>query len=385
MAAVNEGLLGDTWNACTIIPHKAHETEEETLDIAWWTNAICLPIIAFLGISCNLVNVFVLTYNPSSKRIPSRKLLLTLAICDCLFLFFAVLEITPMSIRSLLSSPVINEIYTKLVLYIRTFASTFYKSSVLLVVAFNFERFMNVCYPLAVKPPGISTNKTIIFCIIFSFFFSLQWPLAYKVNDCYDHSGNHSYFVISITQIAPLQFYYKIMDYSALFLFNIVPIVALLILNIRIIWTIRNMINKDLRQQQQISPSAQSARLLNSGQNYQSNKHRNANAILFSVVGMLFICVAPQAPARLLYEYLGHYNTFAVKYTCISQLLVFLNASLNFLLYCLVSKRYRSLLKESFRMLMKSHRDLMSSSAATLQMKTRTSSLHAPSTEDHLI
>lgn len=53
----------------------------------------------------------------------------------------------------------------------------------------------------------------------------------------------------------------------------------------------------------------------------EANANRsNANAMLFAVVAMLFICVAPQAPARILYELYGQYHQTAVVYTCVTQL-----------------------------------------------------------------
>ncbi|CEF63386.1 G protein-coupled receptor, rhodopsin-like family and GPCR, rhodopsin-like, 7TM domain-containing protein [Strongyloides ratti] len=384
MAAVSEGILADKWNACSIQPHKAYQNDELTIDLVWWTNAICLPTIAIIGITCNLINIFVLTYNPSSKRIPSRKLLLILAICDIFFLFFAVLEVSPMSIRSFLSSPIINEIYTKLVLYIRMCASTFYKSSVLLVVIFNIERYISVCYPLRSNRlcSHKAINYTIILCIIFSFICSLHWPLVYEVTDCYDFNDNHEYFVISMSENSFWIAYYRTMDYFSLFTFNIFPIVLLFYLNYKLIMTLRKVIHKDLILQRQIiSSNQQTTQLINNHEN-NFTQRQNANKILFAVVAMLFICVAPQAPARLLYEILGHYHPTAIIYTCISQQLVFLNASLNFCLYCLVSRRYRSLLIESFRILLMPHKGFFTSSAVTFQLKTRSSSVHAQSSDE---
>lgn len=70
--------------------------------------------------------------------------------------------------------------------------------------------------------------------------------------------------------------------------------------------------------------------------------------MLFAVVALLFVCIGPQSVARLLYELYGtYYHTTPILFTCLSQQLVFLNASLNFALYCLVSRRYRELLRDS--------------------------------------
>ncbi|VDM59889.1 unnamed protein product [Angiostrongylus costaricensis] len=49
----------------------------------------------------------------------------------------------------------------------------------------------------------------------------------------------------------------------------------------------------------------------------------------------------------------GQYHARAIIYTCISQQLVFLNAAMNFALYCLVSKRYRILMRQTIKRLLR--------------------------------
>lgn len=34
---------------------------------------------------------------------------------------------------------------------------------------------------------------------------------------------------------------------------------------------------------------------------------------------MLFVCVGPQAPARLLFDYYGQYHLTTIAYTCVTQ------------------------------------------------------------------
>lgn len=60
-----------------------------------------------------------------------RHLLVSLALFDSLFLIFGTFEVTPMNIQLINTSSIFNKIYTKMVLYFRMFASTFYKASIL--------------------------------------------------------------------------------------------------------------------------------------------------------------------------------------------------------------------------------------------------------------
>uniref|UniRef100_A0A914LSH8 Uncharacterized protein n=1 Tax=Meloidogyne incognita TaxID=6306 RepID=A0A914LSH8_MELIC len=58
----------------------------------------------------------------------------------------------------------------------------------------------------------------------------------------------------------------------------------------------------------------------NKEENQQNNcSNSNANAMLFAVVLLLFVCIGPQAAARLLYEWHGIYHLNSVLYTCITQ------------------------------------------------------------------
>uniref|UniRef100_A0A158P6K8 G_PROTEIN_RECEP_F1_2 domain-containing protein n=1 Tax=Angiostrongylus cantonensis TaxID=6313 RepID=A0A158P6K8_ANGCA len=313
--------------------------DQESIDIVWWSNVVCLPVIALIGLACNLLNIAILTSNKGAQRIPSWTLLLALAICDCLFLVFATLDVTPTSISSLVFSPVFNFTYSHITLYIRTLASTFYKCSVLIVVAFNVERYICVLHPFNCHRicTGRTSRYAIIACLVVSFLCSIQWPIAYEVRHCYEDLSMDFYY-----------FYYRLMDYVSLIAFNVLPIIALLVMNCMIIVTLRRVVAEDARKKEE-SIGLSDGKLV-----HESSSHRlNPNAMLFAVVFMLLICVGPQAPARLLFDMFGQYHARAIIYTCISQQLVFLNAAMNFALYCLVSKRYRILMRQTIKRLLR--------------------------------
>ncbi|KAI1728548.1 7 transmembrane receptor (rhodopsin family) domain-containing protein [Ditylenchus destructor] len=368
-------------NICSIHPHAAHLLEEnqEALEIVWWTNVVSLPIIAIIGLVCNAMNLLILTTNESARRMPSWHLLVALALFDGLFLLFAVMEVTPMSITALVISPLFNYLYTNVALYIRMLASTFYKASILVVVAFNLERYVCVCRPLWAHRVCTSRNNcwAIAFAMLVSFLCSIQWPLAYDVVECWDSIRVHYFSIITMKSDPIIQVYYKTMDSISLIAFNLLPIFLLSILNFQLIITLRRVVDQDNRRNSDgttSTTSRQNNALFFFTSNESSSQRLNANAMLFAVVFLLFICIGPQGPARLLYDYYGHYHVTAILYTCISQQLVFLNASLNFCFYCLVSRRYRGLLRESLRRIFQKHKMY----SPGLHIKTRMSSLLSP-------
>ncbi len=97
--------------------------------LVWYLNVYSIPLIALFGVVGNFINILVLT--SEGRKIPSRIYLLSLAVCDCLFLLFGVMEVTPIQLDSLSMNAEFNRLYTASVLYIRVFASTFFKSSVM--------------------------------------------------------------------------------------------------------------------------------------------------------------------------------------------------------------------------------------------------------------
>ncbi|KAI6228622.1 G-PROTEIN-RECEP-F1-2 domain-containing protein [Aphelenchoides fujianensis] len=356
------------FNVCDIRPHDAETSENQVscqavdeersglkkaIALVWWTNVVFLPAIAVLGLLCNLLNLLVLTSNKAARRMPSWHFLVALACFDSLFLLFALWDVTPGSLHFFLASPTLNALYTRTVLYVRVIASTCFRASILIVVAFNLERYVCVCRPLWAH--RMCTSRTSKLAVLVSFLIafgcSLQWPLVYKVAECWDAHNEHKYFVITMSDDPTLQAYFSIMNYVSLVLFNLLPICLLLILNILLVRTLRRVVDQDRRR----SSGADTQEMLPQVQlNQESGANRlNANTMLLAVVLLLLLCIGPQAPARLLADYYGLYDVNVVHYICITQLLVFCNASLNFCLYCLVSKRYRALLRDSLRKLTK--------------------------------
>jgi len=229
------------------------------------------------------------------------------------------------------------------------------------VVAFNVERYLCVCHAFWAHRVCTAANNrlAIISALSISLLCSLQWPIAYEVVECYASvDASRPHYLIQMKESWLLHVYYRLADYASMLGFNIAPILLLAVINFRLVMTLRRVVEEDLSRRSSadgaggvavyhgVGTHGRVSLFATSGES--ASQRLNANAMLFAVVALLFLCIGPQAPARLLYDYYGHYyHPTAVLYTCLSQLLVFLNASLNFCLYCLVSRRYRAMLRES--------------------------------------
>ncbi|VDN20992.1 unnamed protein product [Gongylonema pulchrum] len=278
-------------------------------------------------------------------------MLLALATCDCLFLVFATMEVTPSSLSPLLASSSLTVVYIHSALYVRMLASTFYKSSVFLVptaifsrlvVTFNVERYIWVCHPLRAHDlcSSRASRTAVVFCLVISLLCSLQWPICYRIRPCWDYHLRQHFYVIAISDNANLQAYYQLMDYLTLATFNVLPVAALCILNTQLIITLRKVVGRDTMARgsfgaddedvggghpsvaahnevvtgstPRCSTTADNSALITDGTSgHRSAAQRfNANAMLFAVVLMLLVCVGPQAPARLLF---AHYDLHKIE------------------------------------------------------------------------
>uniref|UniRef100_A0A915M6I7 G-protein coupled receptors family 1 profile domain-containing protein n=1 Tax=Meloidogyne javanica TaxID=6303 RepID=A0A915M6I7_MELJA len=169
------------------------------------------------------------------------------------------------------------------------FASAFYKASILIVVAFNVERYLYVCRPLWVYRSGILEKRAccvVVMALVIGLLCSIQWPLAWRVVElecnepCEKEEIENNCFNVNKTQVLK---YSIVVVKESLILQRVLPVE-----------------NKEENQQNNCSNS-------------------NANAMLFAVVLLLFVCIGPQAAARLLYEWHGIYHLNSVLYTCITQ------------------------------------------------------------------
>lgn len=192
------------------------------------------------------------------------------------------------------------------------------------------ERYICVCQPMRSVSFCNKRNarKAVYLFVFVSITLSVHWPLVHETDQCFDESKNSTFYMIRLPENPVLRVYNQIMNYVSMIFFNIVPIFTLFALNVLLLRTLRNVIGResdDVRR-----------------------KSRSANTILFAVVLMFLICNGPQVPARFLLEKYGPYDNLVNVYAAVSQQLIFMNASLNFCLYCLVSKRYRKLLRKTF-------------------------------------
>uniref|UniRef100_A0A914S3H9 G-protein coupled receptors family 1 profile domain-containing protein n=1 Tax=Parascaris equorum TaxID=6256 RepID=A0A914S3H9_PAREQ len=165
------------------------EADSYAENVVWWTNVFCLPLIAFVGLTCNTLNMLILTNNASTKRMPSS-----------------------------------------------------------IVVAFNIERYICVCHPL--YSHRLCTNRSsrlaIAICFAISLMCSLQWPICYSIKECWHSTLGHSFYIVQLNENPTIQIYYRFMDYFSLVGFNMLPVIALLLLNTKLVITLRKVIDEDV-------------------------------------------------------------------------------------------------------------------------------------------
>jgi hypothetical protein len=63
-------ILSIVWQSHILNYAKQHSAAA-AISILWWTNAVCLPTIATIGLICNGLNLLVLAGNQHARRMPS--------------------------------------------------------------------------------------------------------------------------------------------------------------------------------------------------------------------------------------------------------------------------------------------------------------------------
>lgn len=143
-----------------------------------------------------------------------------------------------------------------------------------LVVAFNLERFVSICYPLRAHAFCNRKIATRICIGIYSvaFLLSVHWPISYVRDSCFNLFTNSTYYMLRLRDEHFVQVYERTMNFVSMTIFNIIPILLLFVLNSLIIRTLHLVINRE--------PTTRDV-------STKRRSQRSANAILFAVVILL--------------------------------------------------------------------------------------------------
>ena len=301
-----------------------------------------MPIVAFFGTFCNILNIIVLTRPKMQTSI--NYYLTTLAVCDTLYLLFAV-SLTLQHHFEELESNTIYIIYQFLIGIPCT--NLFSNIGVWITVAFTIERYIGICHPMKEKKwCSKGRTKCAIICLITAcVFLAVPNIMEYQVvNEA--ESG----IFIKLSGIGEHVAYSMGYIWFSQTLFAFIPLLILFVLNTVILIGLRKA---EHRRHEMLRPNV-SASPRGKMMKGHGEKHK-ITVMLLVVVIVFMICQVPQACVHLYWNLITTIGT-ASQYTSIKvavfnnicNLLVMVNASTNFMLYSLFSERFRDAVKLTF-------------------------------------
>ena len=315
------GLNFATENSTTNI---STSTSSNTNEVDW-LYTLPGPLICVFGIVCNVLNLCVLS---QKKLSDSPYSYLTALACSDLSLLVLSL------IHLMLKTPTyFQAFYNGHVFFV--FGNVFFNSSVWLVVSLTIERMFFVIRPLTTRS---SRKKAWILCtVIFMCCVVINIPRLF----CFEIKEFNGNFYPFGTDFRGSQLFFTLCWFHAVII-NFVPVVILIATNSVLIYTLH--------------VSAQHRKALRSNREEANQREQQRlTRTLIIVVIVFFICTVPSAfvDDPIAYALFGQ-NRSWIEYISspsnhlligISNMLLFLNSSLNFVLYCAFNHKFRRVAK----------------------------------------
>ncbi|XP_069142749.1 sex peptide receptor-related protein 2-like isoform X4 [Argopecten irradians] len=302
---------------------------------------ILLPIICISGIVGIILTVLVLSRKNMCTS--TNCYLISLSIADLGFLVILSTKFLEYRIEGYYQFHVFDIYFT----YAQIFLHTFLLASVWLTVMLAIERYIAICHPLRAISICTVRRARIIIVVIFVFSFYCRVPNFFEqeiktVTPC---PGAPEFRHMVLTQLGQ-NLTYKI-SYAWVvdcIICAILPFIALLFLNIRLIIEIRKS-TKYLRYHLGTDSNMQNA---------VSSEQLKITMMLISIIFVFFVCQSPYV-ITMAYRNIHKYTSptilgsLTMKIVADATILMLaLKSAINFILYCWFSEKFWNTFKRTF-------------------------------------
>ena len=219
-------------------------------------------------------------------------------------------------------------------------------SSVWILTAFTTDRHISILWPIFAKTHCSRKLQVILVCVIplvalvaGSHYFLMEQKVTYNWSNMTNTSN--IYIVHCVPQPGyHVKFYFKVWPWITIFTISLIPVVVIIISNVRIV-------NVMISRRRRIAPQA-----LGNGENQnQSQVNRTVVRMLIAVSVFYIFSTLPVCIYLLLESYLFPVETpenvvNRKLFWATTSLLFYSNSSVNFLLYCFSGTLFRSLSKD---------------------------------------
>lgn len=300
----------------------------------FWVQRVLVPIIMIIGVVGNTMTIFIMTQR--RMRSSTNWYLAALAIFDMSYLVFSF-------ILSFQHYPHIHDArfypYWKLWPYLLTITDSSSNSSVWITVTFTVERYIAVCHPMRGKVICTESRakKMIIIVFLCSFLITLPTAFEWNIVEVFDTTRNATQVRAEYSELGLDPVYVSVYYWTVSVLFIMIPIVLLAVFNAFLIRSVHS--SKTQRKTM--------TRRRETGE--QARQESKITVMLIAVVILFLTCQLPTA-VILLYRSFHHVETPSNEDLLLRGLgnifnfLMAVNAAGNFVVYCLLSQKYRKTL-----------------------------------------
>ncbi|CAL8143759.1 unnamed protein product [Orchesella dallaii] len=314
------------WSGCVPIDHPFGQPT--TALFQFIVNGLGISIVAVLGIFGNILSAVVLS-RPQMKSSVTC-LLLGLTFCDTLLISVSILVFSMPFLNLYVHSPFLwkyENVYFRLwVPYLYPISITAQTGSVYLTLAVTIERYIAVCHSL--KARSICTWRRARICVATVFLFSIvynlpRWWEVIAIPVC-DPVNNMTIYMNEKSAMRDDPTYVTVyITWAYLVVMYLIPFSGLVVFNLAIYRQVR----KANRERQQLSKL--------------QRREMGLATMLLCVVVVFLLCNVLPLVNNILESF---YDTSVDQLVAMSNFLVVVNSSVNFVIYCTCGERFRRLL-----------------------------------------
>ena len=328
----------------------------------FWIQRVLVPIVMIIGVIGNSMTIVIMTRR--RMRSSTNIYLAALATFDMIYLIFAF-------VLSLKHYPDISNVryyyYWKMFPYSLMIADACTSISVWLTVTFTIERFIVISHPIRGKVicTEARAKKVILIVFIICFTYVLPTPFEWVIVETINSETNQTRMEPMASEFGQNQVYKTVYYWTTAVLFIFIPLLLLAVLNSFLIRSVH--ISRKQRYEMTQSKifygkgSEENCctfgnRDLNSSNKLDhslSTQETKITVMLISVVLLFLFCQSPVA-GILIYSTIRDLERNTNEYYLLTGLnnifnfLVAINAAGNFVLYSLLSQKYRRTLIKLF-------------------------------------
>ncbi|CAG5132684.1 unnamed protein product [Candidula unifasciata] len=317
-------------------------TNEELLLITRFiVQKLCVPLVVLVGVIGNFLSVVVLTRKCMNSS--TNSYLSALAVFDLLYLLFS-FYLSLKHYQVFKYSPE----YIYCFPFARVFTDMFANVSVVLTVTFTLERYVGVCHPMKGRILCTVERAKIITIVAAAFAILCTSPEFWEMEVTWEIKDNQSVPVATYTDFANQAGYAVGYYWFLVVIFTLLPLTLLCVFNgILIVTVVRAAeMRKQLTLLTPVSSDAPSnARTVPC----QPREQQKITKILITIVIVFIVCQIPGALLLLYKTYTSLRNLHMTREQQnnlkiagnVINLLIQINASINFILYSAISTKFR--------------------------------------------